>query len=92
MENATPLDLSGIDFARKVREEWKPADDDEVISHLRDAEKILIFGPGEAKGELERGTSGTGSVFNTSLKDGRKGVAEEGAGVSTLAHVSERVL
>jgi hypothetical protein len=25
---------------------------DEVISHLRDAEEILIFGPGEAKGEL----------------------------------------
>lgn len=25
---------------------------DEVISHLRDAEGILIFGPGEAKGEL----------------------------------------
>ena len=27
---------------------------DEVISHLRDAEVILIFGPGEAKGELIR--------------------------------------
>jgi len=26
---------------------------DEVIAHLRDAESILIFGPGEAKGELE---------------------------------------
>ena len=25
---------------------------DEVISHIRDAEVILIFGPGEAKGEL----------------------------------------
>ena len=25
---------------------------DEVISHLRDAEVLLIFGPGEAKGEL----------------------------------------
>jgi hypothetical protein len=25
---------------------------DEVISHLRDAELIAIFGPGEAKGEL----------------------------------------
>jgi hypothetical protein len=24
----------------------------EVISHLRDAEAVLIFGPGEAKGEL----------------------------------------
>jgi stalled ribosome rescue protein Dom34 len=27
---------------------------DEVISHLRDAEVILIFGPGEAKGELKK--------------------------------------
>lgn len=27
---------------------------DEVISHLRDAEMILIFGPGEAKGELAK--------------------------------------
>src|SRR2546430_16112184 len=27
---------------------------DEVISHLRDAESILIFGPGEAKSELEK--------------------------------------
>ena len=25
---------------------------DDVISHIRDAEVILIFGPGEAKGEL----------------------------------------
>jgi len=27
---------------------------DEVISHLGDAESILIFGPGEAKGEFEK--------------------------------------
>ena len=27
---------------------------DEIISHLRDAELILIFGPGEAKGELAK--------------------------------------
>jgi hypothetical protein len=27
---------------------------DEVISHLRDAQLILIFGPGEAKGELAK--------------------------------------
>jgi hypothetical protein len=27
---------------------------DEVIAHVRDAEAILIFGPGEAKGELEK--------------------------------------
>jgi hypothetical protein len=27
---------------------------DEVISHLHDAESIFLFGPGEAKGELEK--------------------------------------
>ena len=27
---------------------------DEVIAHLRDTESILLFGPGEAKGELEK--------------------------------------
>jgi stalled ribosome rescue protein Dom34 len=27
---------------------------DEVISHLRDAQSILIFGPGEAKDEFEK--------------------------------------
>jgi len=27
---------------------------DEVVSHIRDADAILIFGPGEAKGELEK--------------------------------------
>ena len=27
---------------------------DEVIAHIRDAESILIFGPGEAKGEREK--------------------------------------
>lgn len=27
---------------------------DEVISHVREAESILLFGPGEAKGELEK--------------------------------------
>jgi hypothetical protein len=27
---------------------------DEVISYIRDAESILLFGPGEAKGELEK--------------------------------------
>ena len=25
------LDLSGIDFAAKVREEWKPTDDDHAM-------------------------------------------------------------
>jgi hypothetical protein len=27
---------------------------DEVITNIRDAESILLFGPGEAKGELEK--------------------------------------
>jgi stalled ribosome rescue protein Dom34 len=27
---------------------------DQVISHIRDADSILIFGPGEAKGELKK--------------------------------------
>ena len=27
---------------------------DEVISYIRDAESILIFGPGEAKAELKK--------------------------------------
>src|SRR5690242_21959716 len=27
---------------------------DEVIAHFRDAESVLLFGPGEAKGELEK--------------------------------------
>ncbi len=27
---------------------------DEIIAHLRDARSILIFGPGEAKGELKK--------------------------------------
>jgi hypothetical protein len=31
---------------------------DEVISHLRDAEEIMIFGPGEAKGELAKRIGG----------------------------------
>jgi stalled ribosome rescue protein Dom34 len=32
---------------------------DEVISHLQDAELILIFGPGEAKGELAKRIEGS---------------------------------
>lgn len=31
---------------------------DEVISRIRDAESILIFGPGEAKGELQQHIKG----------------------------------
>ena len=33
---------------------------DEVISHLRDAESILLLGPGEAKGEFEKRLMGKG--------------------------------
>ena len=33
---------------------------DEVISHIREAEAILVFGPGEAKGELEQRLKSTG--------------------------------
>jgi hypothetical protein len=33
---------------------------DQVISHIRDAESILLFGPGEAKGELEKRLAGKG--------------------------------
>ena len=35
---------------------------DEVISHIREADAILVFGPGEAKGELEKrlGSKGLG--------------------------------
>ncbi len=33
---------------------------DDVISHLRDAELILIFGPGEAKGELAKRIESSG--------------------------------
>jgi hypothetical protein len=32
---------------------------DEVISHLRDAESVLIFGPGEAKGGLAKRIEGS---------------------------------
>jgi hypothetical protein len=31
MENATPRDRSGTDFAKKVSEEWKYSDDDHVM-------------------------------------------------------------
>jgi len=31
-----------------------------VISYIRDAESILLFGPGEAKGELEKRLSAQG--------------------------------
>jgi hypothetical protein len=31
-----------------------------VISHIREADEILVFGPGEAKGELEKRLQGKG--------------------------------
>ncbi len=38
---------------------------DEVISHVHDAKSILLFGPGEAKGELEKRltTKGFGALI-----------------------------
>ncbi len=36
---------------------------DEVITHLRDADSIVILGPGEAKGELKK------RILRKSLKD-----------------------
>jgi stalled ribosome rescue protein Dom34 len=33
---------------------------DEVIAQIREADSILIFGPGEAKGELEKRLEGEG--------------------------------
>ena len=33
---------------------------DKVIAHIGDAESILLFGPGEAKGELEKRLAGKG--------------------------------
>jgi hypothetical protein len=33
---------------------------DDVIAHVRDATSILLFGPGEAKGELEKRLAGKG--------------------------------
>ncbi|MEP7067649.1 MAG: hypothetical protein ABI789_00350 [Usitatibacter sp.] len=43
---------------------------DEVISHVSDAKSILLFGPGEAKGELEKRLAA-------------KGLAERVVGVET---------
>jgi len=61
-----PDRLEGVRSTTSYPAQLVPADDsqqrdltghldtyyDEVILHLRDAEGILIFGPGEAKGEL----------------------------------------
>jgi stalled ribosome rescue protein Dom34 len=50
---------------------------DEVIASLRDAESILIFGPGEAKGELEKRLAG-------------RGLGERVVGIDTADKMTER--
>ena len=50
---------------------------DEVISHVRDAESILLLGPGEAKGELKKRLSS-------------KGLAERIVGVETYDTMTDR--
>jgi hypothetical protein len=48
-ENGTADDQRDRQFAAHLGKYY-----DEVISHVRDAESILLLGPGEAKGELEK--------------------------------------
>ena len=50
---------------------------DEVISHIRDAESILIFGPGEAKTELEQ-------------RLGSKGLSGRIVGIETVDKMTDR--
>ena len=50
---------------------------DEVISHLRDAQSILIFGPGEAKGELQKRLA-------------NKGLGERIVGIETVDKMTDR--
>jgi stalled ribosome rescue protein Dom34 len=50
---------------------------DEVIAHLRDAESILIFGPGAAKGELEKRLAS-------------KGLSGRIAGIETVDKMTDR--
>ena len=50
---------------------------DEVISHIRDAESILLFGPGEAKGEFEKRLA-------------RKGLSGTIVGVETVDKMTDR--
>jgi stalled ribosome rescue protein Dom34 len=45
----TPEDQRDRKFGRQLDKYY-----DEVIATIRDAESIQIFGPGEAKGELEK--------------------------------------
>ena len=63
-----PARFAGVRSTTPYESQKVPADDsrereftghlhgyyDEVIAAIRDAESILIFGPGEAKGELKR--------------------------------------
>ena len=45
---------------------------DKVIAYLHDANSLLVFGPGEAKGELEKrlsATSFSGQIVGTETKD-----------------------
>lgn len=50
---------------------------DEVISQIRDAESILILGPGEAKVELEKRLAG-------------EGLSERIAGIETVDKMTDR--
>ncbi|MDQ3027948.1 MAG: hypothetical protein M3R58_15785 [Pseudomonadota bacterium] len=49
---------------------------DEVITHVIDAESILLFGPGEAKGELEK-------------RLGAKGLGKRIVGVETVDRMTD---
>jgi hypothetical protein len=48
-EDGSADDQRDRQFAEHLRRYY-----DEVVAHVRDAESILLFGPGEAKGELEK--------------------------------------
>ena len=50
---------------------------DEVVSYIRDAESILIFGPGEARGELEKRLA-------------NKGLSGRIVGIETVDKLTER--
>jgi hypothetical protein len=50
---------------------------DEVVSYIRDAEAILIFGPSEAKGELEKRLA-------------NKGLSGRIVGIETVDKMTER--
>lgn len=46
---------------------------DKVIAHIRDAESIQIFGPGEAKHELKKRLEGAGlAEYNLTIEDSDK--------------------